>query len=133
MASGSGNSEVFVPGTRWVWAKGLFNFFGGERAPSSGGQAIGKLELADAFAVKGSEAAAEAVKHAFDLVITAFVQRNAGLPEAGDFEGGRQGVDVFGMKVKPTGQRLHCAGRNYFMGLKPVHFRHFGTSGHELF
>lgn len=133
MASGSGNSEVFVPGTRWVWAKSLLNFFRGECAPASGGQGIGKPELADAFAVKRGEAAAEAVKHAFDLVITAFVQRNAGLPEVGDFEGGRQGVDVFGMKVKPSGERLHRGGRNGFMGLKPVYFRHFETSRHELF
>ena len=111
----------------------MLNFFRGECAPASGGQGIEKLQLADAFAVKRGEAAAEAVKHAFDLVITAFVQRDAGLSGAGDFEGGRQGVNVFGVKVKPSGERLHCAGRNGFMGLKPVHFRYFETSGHEPF
>ena len=111
----------------------MLNFFRGECAPASGGQGIGKMQLADAFAVKRGEAAAEAVKHAFDLVIAAFVQRDAGLSGTGDFEGGRQGVDVFGVKVKPSGERLHCAGWNGFMGLKPVHFRYFETSGHEPF
>ena len=84
----SGHSGIFVLGTRWVWAKGLLNFFRGECAPGSRGQGIGKLKLTDTFAVKGSEAAAEAVKHTFDLMITAFVQRDAGLLGAGDFEGG---------------------------------------------
>ena len=76
--------------------------------------------------------AAHTAKHAFDLVMAAFMQGHAGTTFTEDNEFGGQRGDVFSSEVKTTLEGGDGIARDRRIGFDDVGLRHFGSCIHEL-
>ena len=104
----------------------LHNFLLAQRPVLAGGQQAVEHQGADAFAVQAHDLVVEEAKHAFDLMITALNDAQAGTARAKQFQPGGLRGQVFKSEIDALTKFADIRVGNFLLGLDVIHLGHLG-------